>query len=480
MEKRVSESPKVFDGDKFPVWKYHMEICFDDEEIMPIANGTIPKPPENATEAEKNAWQKANALAMYMISSSVSFPVLENLVNCPTAACMWNTLCSIYQQKSRENIHMAQNAFFEYKMNKGDSINTHVNKLISMGNFLKDLGQPVGEELLLTKIICSLPPSYNTCVAAWANVPVQEQTVASLKIRLLQMENILAFQGGEAVGDSALFTRSSKVTSKHKKQGHEKSTEYIKDLKSRTRCYSCGEFDHWTAECPHPRQEKIKFPNQKHNRPDRKSKHTKGKRSEACLATTTDHTNSSTSGSSSDSDDSCAFTTINNKSHALIVNFDKQAWFAHSSATEHMTEHREWFSTFEPIAPGTWSVKVADDRQLWVRGVGNIEIIRTIDGKQRNGLLHKVLYIPELRRNLFSIGLTSKAGLSFQTFGEQCALYRNFGKGPKVMEGRQIGNLYKLNIKPVIPVSGSPGIFSGHQTSSVLATTSSGLNELDL
>ena len=64
MEKRVSESPKVFDGDKFPVWKYHMEICFDDEEIMPIANGTIPKPPENATEAEKNAWQKANALAI--------------------------------------------------------------------------------------------------------------------------------------------------------------------------------------------------------------------------------------------------------------------------------------------------------------------------------------------------------------------------------------------------------------------------------
>jgi hypothetical protein len=154
--------------------------------------------------------------------------------------------------------------------------------------------------------------------------------------------------------------------------------------------------------------------------------------------------------------------TINNKSHALNVNFDKQAWFADSGATEHMTEHRDWYSTFEPIAPETWAVTVADDRHLWIRGVRNIQIIRTIDGKQRNGLLQKVLYIRELRRNLFSIGLTSKAGLSFQTFGEKCALYRNFGKGPKVMEGSQVGNLYNLNIKPVIPVSGSPSISSGH------------------
>ena len=317
MEKQDLESLKVFDGGKCAVWKYHMEICFDDKEIMPIVNGTIPRPPDNATEAEKTAWQKANTLTKRMISSSVSLPVLENLVNCPTAACMWNTLCAFYQQKSRENIYMVQISFFEYKMHAGDSINTHVNKVLSMANLLKDLGKPVQEQMILTKIICNLPASYNSVVAAWTNVPPQEQTVANLKVRLLQLENLMTLQNAETAGDSTFFTRSSKVTSKHKKQGGEKNNEYIKDLKSRTRCYNCGQYDHWTAECPHPRQDKVKFSNQKKQRADRPSKHIKGKRSEACVAKMTDQRNSSSNESSTDSDDSCAFMTINKASHAL-------------------------------------------------------------------------------------------------------------------------------------------------------------------
>ena len=185
-DRRDSESLKIFNGDKFAVWKNHMEICLEDMDIMPIVNGTIPKPPETATEADEIAWQKANTQARRMISSSASLPVLENLVNCSTAGCMWTTLlCAFYQQKSRKNIYMVQNNFFEYKMSAGDSINAHVNKVMSMGNLLKDLGQLVPEDMLITKIVCSLPPSYNSVLATWTNVLAREQIFANLKIRLL-------------------------------------------------------------------------------------------------------------------------------------------------------------------------------------------------------------------------------------------------------------------------------------------------------
>ena len=398
---------RVFEGDKFPVWKYYMEICFADKDVMCIVNGTVPKPPDDASDAEQTAWYKADAQARRMIRSSVSLPVLENLVNCPTAACMWATLCAFYQQKSRENIYMLQNSFFEYKMRAGDSINTHIYKVLSMGNLLKDLGHPVHEEMLITKIMCSLPPCYNNIVTAWNNVPALEQTVANLKVRLLQLENILSLQGGESSGDSAFFTRSSKPTSKHR--------------------------------------DKVKFPNQKKHQSDRQRKDTRGRRSEACTVTT-EPANSGSSNHSSESDDSCTFMVISRRSHALSVNLDKQAWFADSSATEHMTEHRDWFSTFRPIATGTWSVTVADDRDLWVQGVGDINITRLVDGVQKKGVLQKVLFIPDLRRNLFSIGFASKAGLSFQTLGDKCVLYKDLGEGPKVMEGVQVGTLYKLSI----------------------------------
>lgn len=60
MDKQDSEFLKVFDGDKIAVWKYHMEICFEEKDIMPIIDGIVPKPPDGAPEAEKIAWQKAN------------------------------------------------------------------------------------------------------------------------------------------------------------------------------------------------------------------------------------------------------------------------------------------------------------------------------------------------------------------------------------------------------------------------------------
>lgn len=142
---------------------------------------------------------------------------------------------------------------------------------------------------------------------------------------------------------------------------------------------------------------------------------------------------------------------VSRKSHALSVNLDKQAWFADSGAIEHMTKHRDWFSTFKDIPSGTRLVTVADDQDLWVRGIGDINITRTIDGTQKKGVLQRVLFIPDLRRNLFSIGLASKAGLSFQTLGDKCAIYKDLGKGPKVMEGICLGTLYKLSINPVPP-----------------------------
>ena len=69
-------------------------------------------------------------------SSSIDPTESKTLVNlahtnatcmCSTATCMWQTLCVIYQQKSKENIYMLMKSFFVYKMSVGDSINTHIN-----------------------------------------------------------------------------------------------------------------------------------------------------------------------------------------------------------------------------------------------------------------------------------------------------------------------------------------------------------------
>ena len=441
---------RIFDGKKFPVWKFYMELCFSSRKVMPHVTGSIPKPADDAPEAEKLAWIDADNIAKNLIGASVSMSVLENLINCTTAASMWTTLCSLYQQKSKENIYMVQNNFYEYKMSVGDTINTHVNKVVSMGNLLKDLGKPVDEDMLVTKIICSLPPIYNSIVTAWSNVPIEQQTVGNLKARLLQLEHLLAMQGGDLAGDSAFFTRSNKVYSQNRKPNQEQNKEYIKHLKGRTRCYNCGEYEHWTAECPYPKKDRDRIAHQRKATVDHQHRFQKGKRGAACAATS----DQPTSDSEPDQDpepEAKAFMVVSKRSQAMSVNLDERAWYADSGATEHMTERREWFSTFKAIPPGTWAVAVADDRDLWVRGIGDINITRLVDGVNKKGVMRKVLYIPGLRRNLFSIGLATKAGIAFQALRDRCVLHDDFGEGPKVMEGERIGTLYKLSIVPVPP-----------------------------
>jgi hypothetical protein len=333
-------------------------------------------------------------------------------------------------------------------MSPGDTINSHINKVLSLAGILKELGHPPTEDAMITKIMCTLPASYKYhIVTGWNNVPADEQTVANLQARCLQLENLMKLQDDEPASDSAFFTRSGKTSAKGKKHTSEQSKEYMKELKSKTRCYNCGEFDHWTAECPHPRQDKQKFSNQRQHKPERQQRDTRNRHSEVHVATTEQSNSDSNSKPNSDptsdphsdpnsdphsdpnsdvgnpssdvSDaDSCAFATASKHSHVLSVNLDKTAWFVDSGAIEHMTEHREWFSTFKAIPQGSWSVAVADDRNIWVKGIGDINITRTVNGVEKKGVLRKVMFIPELRRNFFSIGVASKAGYSFQTLGD--------------------------------------------------------------
>lgn len=84
--------------------------------------------------------------------------------------------------------------------------------------------------------------------------------------------------------------------------------------------------------------------------------------------------------------------------------------------------------------------------------------------------MKKVLFIPELRRNVFSIGLASKSGLSFRTMRDRCELYHDLGRGPKVMEGIRTNTLYKLSINPLVPINHHPHVDDNNDSSVALVT----------
>ena len=78
-----------------------------------------------------------------------------------------------------------------------------------------------------------------------------------------------------------------------------------------------------------------------------------------------------------------------------------------------MTNHREWFTTFNSIDEGVWPIMVADNKTIWVKGRGDTKIIRHVNGHQLLGFIRNVIYIPDLARNLLFVGTIFDVGIIF-------------------------------------------------------------------
>ena len=152
--------------------------------------------------------------------------------------------------------------------------------------------------------------------------------------------------------------------------------------------------------------------------------------------------------SSDDDDDCCAFVV---ESYAMIIKGESNTWYADTGASEHMTDRLEWFINIVDIHEGRHLVMVADDRSLPIREKGDIYIKRTVNGKEKAGILKGVLYIPDLKRNLFSIRQATKTDLAFINTKNKCELRTNEGTGKVMMEGYRTGKLYSLQIKITLP-----------------------------
>ncbi len=59
---------------------------------------------------------------------------------------------------------------------------------------------------------------------------------------------------------------------------------------------------------------------------------------------------------------------------AIIDEFpsDGNSQYVDSGASQHMTYHRHWLTTFEPMAIGRMKVHVVGDQIVWVEGYGDV------------------------------------------------------------------------------------------------------------
>lgn len=140
-----------------------------------------------------------------------------------------------------------------------------------------------------------------------------------------------------------------------------------------------------------------------------------------------------------------AFVTASEESEKTMEN----EWLAHSRATHHMTHRRE--CTILNQLKKEFGVTNGNNHVIDALGRGNIDVIATIDNRKVQHKLCNVLLVPNIGRNLLSVGAAadngvktrlSKAGIKLMSSNYVIAC------GTRISDG-----LYTMNFKTIVNAS---------------------------
>lgn len=260
-------------------------------------------------------------------------------------------------------------------MQPDDSIATHVSNIEFIVKQLKDMGETITDDCVITQVLRSLPGKYRGFTMAWNLMEANRKIMATLTDLLLQEDATMAMRDDaraayKAQGEKKK-NRDQKAKERNNRDGKNKKYD-SSNQKSDQTCWICDKQGHFKRDCP-------KY----------KNKASKEEQSSASESTQT----------------KAAFIgTVVKADYA-----DTDYWICDSGASMHMTNKREWFKSF---IPEQQKIVIADKTDIWSTGRGRIDIRTHVKGKWVDAELKDVLYVPKLDKNLFSLTAMTRQGYS--------------------------------------------------------------------
>lgn len=141
------------------------------------------------------------------------------------------------------------------------------------------------------------------------------------------------------------------------------------------------------------------------------------------------------------SSDVSAFTVENAEA---CVSTEEEEWILDSGASAHMTYRIDFLKDFKPTA--SHCVRLGDKSELSVKGTGTVNIKKLVNGNWHNSTINTVLYVPDLKRNLFSEGVITSKGF-IVVKNNEVALIKNSDGQLAAVGCKQANNLYRLLFK---------------------------------
>jgi hypothetical protein len=123
-------------------------------------------------------------------------------------------------------------------------------------------------------------------------------------------------------------------------------------------------------------------------------------------------------------------------------------WYVDNAASQHMTGHRDWFTTFTTLPDSHWPIKGISSQPLHATGIGDIVISCLINNVWKTTYLEQVLYVLGLDSNLFSVTRAATKDIQTVCTNIGCIMTKN---GIPVLQAVLSGMMYELQVQVIPP-----------------------------
>lgn len=443
----------------FPYWFYQLKTAFEAlglDDITFGKNAVIEIDPLDTEEIKREkerknaAWKRSDAKARSIIIASLHQSFVLHIMNCDTAKKMYERLLVLFDKRDSLGKDELVQRFFGLRLENGMSIVDFVSHIEYMVHQMKDYGIDIGDEMIMNKIIMSLPIDYRSFRSAWESVPVEFRNMNELSKRLfmeearirevvpmeceafttstnMQKRNSNNFERREAIGknlrnderfnrnDGRFNGRFNRFERKFEnfdgvcfncnKRGHRSSECRIGKL-----CFSCGKPGHIQSRC----RQRDNFQN-KSNTNEVVKKNT----------------------------EKSAFGSMD------VSNFyGKEDWICDSGSTDHLTMQKHWLCNYVDFATPK-DIKIGDGSVIKAYGCGNIKIWSFDGDEWIEKEITGVLFVPNICTNLFSQGKVLDHGYKLYSNSEKLEILDN---NKVVAVGVRENGLFKMKFKFRNPV----------------------------
>src|SRR3954469_16406153 len=393
------------------------------------------------TEYDTNEDAQALAEIQFTLSTAQTKLTLKST----TAHDTWKRLKVKHMHTSESNLMFLKNQFTGLKMNNKETMSEYIVRIDEMAEQISSLSEEeVKDEDKVVIFTRGLPESYRHVVVAIQQAG-KITDYSHVTNSLINEESAQNETNGNNKQENAFYTNRGKNRFNRGNRGYRgnrgnHNTNQTERFEGH--CRFCNIYGHKESDC-------RKKQNQRGN-PNNRFNARRGNQSYANYGQHSTYENEA----SYEQPNQLFVADVNisainvsavdvSAESAYMMNDSKDQWLLDSGASNHMTAHRDLFTTYETFNDRCVEVNLGNDSKIYALGQGSINMtLDTGNNKTINGTLTNVLHVPDISKNLFSIGKALTQGLTLQ-FQPNVATFYN--KDKPVMTATRQGNMYYVN-----------------------------------